>query len=173
MVPLGLFSIVWAFYGFSLESFNAGLAALFVVTVFFSSYLRIQLPRTKIHLTVSDGLIILALLIYGGEVAVIIATFESLVTTLNFRRQGINIKNRTIILNVAVAAFSAFVTTVAVNLFFVSPVAIVQQGDKTEFIGLLTVMALSQFIVNSICAAIYIALKSEKSIWQVRCLTLQ
>ncbi len=167
MVPLGLLSITWAFCSFPLESVNAGLVALFVVTVFFSSYLRIQLPRTKIHLTVSDALIILTLLIYGGKTAVIMAAFESLVTTLNFRRQGINIKNRTIVLNVAVAAFSVYVTTLAVNLFSISASEVVHNGDKTQFVLLLTIMALSQFIVNSICAAVYIALKSEKTVWQV------
>ncbi len=69
--PLGLGALIWAFYRFPVDKINAGLIALSIVTVFFSSYLRIQLPRTKIHLTVSDALIILSLLIYGGEVAVL------------------------------------------------------------------------------------------------------
>ncbi len=167
MIPLGVISVLWAVGTFPLEQLSVNLAALSIVTVFFSSYLRIQLPRTKIHLTVSDALIILSFLIYGGEVAVLLATFETIFTTLNFRRKGVNIKNRTIILNISVAAFSSFVTAMVVKTLFSSPTEIVTSGTNTDFIGLLTAMAISQFVVNSICAAIFVALKSEKTIWQV------
>jgi diguanylate cyclase (GGDEF)-like protein len=167
IVPLGVVAVLWAVSNFPLEQVSLNLAALSIVTVFFSSYLRIQLPRTKIHLTVSDALIILSLLVYGGEVAVLLACFEAFFTTLNFRRKGINIKNRTIVLNVAVAAFSAFITAMVVKLLFLSLPEIVSNGTNTEFAGVLTAMAVSQFVVNSICAAIYVALKSDKTIWQV------
>jgi len=167
MVTFGIVAVLWAIGYFPLERISVNLVALSIVTVFFSSYLRIQLPRTKIHLTVSDALIMLSLLIYGGEVAVLLAGFETLFTTLNFRRKGVNIKNRTILLNVAVAAFSSFITAIAVKLLFLSPPEIVVNGTNIEFVGLLTVMAISQFIINSICAAVYVALKSERTIWQV------
>ncbi|MDQ3130751.1 MAG: EAL domain-containing protein [Acidobacteriota bacterium] len=167
IVPLGIVAVLWAVGNFPLEQISISLAVLSIVTVFFGSYLRIQLPHTKIHLTVSDALIILSLLIYGGEVAVLLASFECFFTTLNLRRKAVNIKNRTILLNVAVAAFSTFVTAIAVKIFFLSPPEIVAGGTNTEFIILLTVMAVSQFVVNSICVAVYISLKSEKTIWQI------
>lgn len=167
IVPLGACAAAWAIINLPIEKINAGLIALSIVTVFFSSYLKIQLPRTKIHLTVSDALIILSLLIYGGEIAVLLAALESLFTTLNFRRQGTFIKNRTIVLNVAVAAVSAFITATVVHLIFSAPSQILDGGSNAEFIALLTTMAVSQFIVNSICAATFIALKSDKTIWQV------
>lgn len=167
IVPLGAGAAAWALVNLPVEKINAGLIALSIVTVFFSSYLKIQLPRTKIHLTVSDALIILSLLIYGGEIAVLLAALESLFTTLNFRRQGTFIKNRTILLNVAVAAVSAFTTTSIAHLIFSEPSQILVGGSSAEFIALLTMMAFSQFIVNSICAATFIALKSDKTIWQV------
>ena len=167
MIPPGIVALLWAVGNFRLEQMTIGLAALSIVTVFFSSYLRIQLPRTKIHLTVSDAMIMLSLLIYGGEVAVLLATFECLVTTLNIRRKGISIKTRTIVLNVVVAAFSTFVTTMTVKMLFSSPPEIVASGTNAEFVGLLMAMAVSQFVVNSICAAVYVALKNNKTIWQV------
>jgi hypothetical protein len=164
---LGACAVVWAIINLPVEKINAGLIALSIVTVFFSSYLKIQLPRTKIHLNVSDALIILSLLIYGGEVAVLLAALESLLKTLNFRRQGTFIKNRTILLNVAVAVVSAFTTASVVYLVFSTPSQILIGGSGAEFIALLTAMAFSQFIVNSIFAATFIALKSDKTIWQV------
>jgi diguanylate cyclase (GGDEF)-like protein len=167
IMPLGLAALVWAIFSFPLEKINAGLIALSVVTVFFSSYLRIQLPRTKIHLTISDALVILSLVIYGGEVAVLLAGFESCYTSLNFKRQGIPIKARTILLNVAVAAISTFLTALVVGEFFGSAEAVVNNGSSTRLVAMITAMAVTQFVVNSICVAVFIAFKSEKSVWEV------
>ena len=164
---LGSLTLAWAIYTFPLEKVNAGMIALSVVTVFFSSYLRIQLPRTKIHLTISDALIILSLLIYGGSVSVLLASFEAAFSSLNLRRQVFNVKARTISLNTTVAAVSAFITSWVANLIFTSPETIVETGSATMFVGLLMTMALSQFLLNSINASAFISLKSEKTFWQV------
>jgi hypothetical protein len=67
------------------------------VTIFFSSYLRIQLPRTKIHLSVSEVLVFYTLFVYGSGAAVLLTGLESLYTSLNLRRQGITIGNKTIL----------------------------------------------------------------------------
>ncbi|MEP6902128.1 MAG: EAL domain-containing protein, partial [Actinomycetota bacterium] len=167
ILPIGLAVLAWAIYGFPAQIVNAGLIALSVVTIFFSSYLRIQLPRTKIHLTISDALIILSLLIYGGEIAVILAALESCYTSLNFRRQGIAIKTKTIYLNVAVAAVSTFLTASVVSYLFNSAETVISAESNTRLVAMLAAMAITQFIVNSICVAIFISFKSEKTIWQV------
>jgi diguanylate cyclase (GGDEF)-like protein len=166
-LPVGLAVLCWVLYCFPHEKVNAGLIALSVVTVFFSSYLRIQLPRTKIHLTISDALIILSLMIYGGEVAVLLAALESFYTSMNFRRQGISIKTKTIFLNVAVAAISTFLTALAANYLFGATETVANTASNTRLMAMITVMALTQFIVNSVCVAIFIAMKSEKSVWEV------
>ena len=166
-MPVGLLVTGLSLFNFPVEHVNAGLIALSVVTVFFSSYLRIQLPRTKIHLTISDALIILSLLIYGGHIAVLLAATESLYTSLNFRRQGISIKTKTIFLNVAVAAISTFLTATVVSSVFGVAETVANTGSNTRLVAMITVMAFTQFIVNSICVAVFIAFKSSKSIWEV------
>lgn len=167
LLPIGMAVLAWSIYNFPFEKINAGLIALSVVTVFFSSHLGIQLPRTKIHLTISDALILLSLLIYGGETAVLLAGFESFYTSLKFRSKGINIKTKTIFINIGIASVSTFLTAQMVRLLFDSTETIVASGSATVFIGLLTVMGLTQFIVNSICVAGFAALKSGKSVWKV------
>ena len=167
VLPVGFGVLLWSVFTFPVDRINAGLIALSVVTVFFSSYLRIQLPRTKIHLTISDALIILSLMIYGGEVAVLLAALESCYTSLNFRRQGISIKTKTIFLNVVVAAISTFLTATVAAWLFGSAETIVNTGSSTRLVAMITAMAFTQFIVNSICVAVFIAFKSEKSIWEV------
>ncbi|HEX9961543.1 MAG TPA: hypothetical protein VGB00_11455, partial [Pyrinomonadaceae bacterium] len=167
LLPIGFAVLVFSIYSFPFEKISTGLIALAVVTVFFSSYLEIQLPRTKIHLTISDTLILLSLLIYGSEVAVLLAGLESCYTSLRFRSKGINIRTKTIFINVGIASVSTFLTAQVVNLIFGSAEEIVLNGGSTVFISLLTTMAFTQFIGNSICVAGFAALKSGKSIWKV------
>lgn len=167
LLPVGIAAVVWAIHGFPLQKVNASLIVLSIVTIFFSSYLRIQLPRTKIHLTISDALIFLALLIYGGEVAVLLAVLETTFTTLNFRRQGVTIKLKTVVINVLVSAVSVFVTALAVSFAFGPVNTISSSFGSTGFIWVLAVMALAQFFVNSLCVAAFIAIKSDSTVWKV------
>lgn len=167
VLPIGAIILAYSVYNFPLEKISVGLIALSVLTIFFGSYLRIQLPRTKIHLTISDALVILSLLIYGGSISVILAALESCFTSFNFRRQGINIKTKTIAFNTAVASISIFVASLAINLIFNDPETVAETGSAALFLGLLLTMALGQFVVNSIFVAAFIALKTEKTLWQI------
>src|SRR5688572_31780859 len=76
MVPICLLAVVWAVFNFPFDQMNGGLALLTLVTVFFSAYFRIEIPRAKLHLTISDGLVFLSLLFYGGGVAVLLRSEE-------------------------------------------------------------------------------------------------
>jgi diguanylate cyclase (GGDEF)-like protein len=167
LLPLGLLAFGLAVYNFPVQRINATLIILSVITIFFSSYLKIQLPRTKIHLTISETLIFFSLLSYGGEVAVLLAAFESLYASLNLRREGLNIRSRTIAINVAVAVLATFASAWAVRQFVDSPEAIVAEGSNTIFVGVLVVMVLAQFVVNTVLVSVAVSLKSEKRFWQV------
>src|SRR5262245_47709016 len=102
-----------------------GFAAFTVSTIFFSSFLRIQIPRTNFYLTISDTLDFAALLLYGGEAAIVLATFESLATSLNIKRKSANIKTRTLFLNGAIAAVTTFATVSLLKLLF-GPVSAIE-----------------------------------------------
>src|SRR5687768_16595842 len=97
LLPCALAAVAWAILRFPVEKVNVGLLALGFVTIFLSSYLRIQLPRTKIHLTVSDALIFLSMLLYGGSVAIILATLETAYASWRLQRNGVPMKARTIL----------------------------------------------------------------------------
>lgn len=167
LLPFGAAAFAFSVYNFPIEKVSLTLILLAIVTVFFSSYLKIQLPRTKIHITMSETLVFFALLAYGGEVAVLLAALESLYTSLNMRREGINLKGKTMILNVAVAAISAFISALVVRYFFGLPEAIIAEESKTVFVGILMVMVFAQFVVHSLLIATAIAIKTDKTMWQV------
>src|SRR5438445_10552607 len=118
LTPFAILAIAWAVIGFPFEKVDIRLAGLSIATVFLSSVLRIQLPRHNIHFTISDALIILSMLIYGGEVAVIIAILETGFTSFNFRRRGVAIRLRTIIINIFISAIVVFVAAQIVIVGF-------------------------------------------------------
>ncbi len=167
LTPIALATVVWALRGVSTEAIDSGVVTLAALTVFCSCYLRIQLPRVNIHITISDGLIILSLLLYGGEVALLLAVTETTIASLNILRQGVAIKPKTIVINTYFAAIAVFVAAQAV-LFVFGPVNIVlERGDLTSHIWLVGLMALSMFLVNSVLVAIFSSLKKEASVWKV------
>ncbi len=167
LTPLALGAVWWAASGIGSARIESGVITLTVLTVFCSCYLRIQLPRVSIYLTISDALIMLAILMYGGEIAVMIAVIETAAASVNLMRQGVAIRVKTHLINVSVATLAVFAAAKAVTLIFPSPELILQRGELTSLIWILGVMGLSLFLVNSILVAIYSSIKSERPFWRV------
>lgn len=158
---------VWSVLGLRFELMDVWLVVLTAATVLFSSFLRIQLPRTKIHLTISDATVFLLMLLYGGEVAVLVSALEAAVASLNFRRHGVPISTQTIAVNVAIATISVFATAIGVTAIFGRPEAAIGGASITMLAAILFAMATLQFVVHSALVSVVIAIKSEESIWRV------
>jgi len=167
LVPVAAGALGWAVWNFPKEHIDWRLAGLTVITVFFSSFLRIQLPRTKIHVTTSDAAIILSLLWYGGETAIILSFLETAVTSFSYKRSGGTIRYKTILVNVVVAVVAVFVTTMIVSLTYGSAPEVISNGDATAFVVLLAEMGFALFFLNSALVSLFFAAKSDKTVWSV------
>src|SRR5688500_2706992 len=175
MVPICLSAVVWAVFNFPFYQMNGGLALLTLVTVFFSAYFRIEIPRAKLHLTISDGLVFLSLLFYGGGVAVLLAMLEAGFSTLKLNPAGGRRSRagwKAVLINVLAAGIATFGTALLVSALFGSPSLILENGTNTQLAFLLAVMTLSQFATNTILAAAYISLKTGArllDVWYQHC----
>lgn len=167
LAPFSIATIAWAVTGLSMERLDMGFVALAVLTIFCSTYLRIQLPRLNIHLTISDGLVILALLMYGGEAALLLSVAEMGIASVNLWRQGVHIKPKTMLTNFLNAPIAVFVAAKLVDLIFGSPELVLARNEPTSFVWLLAVLGLSLFLVNSVLVALYSSLNNEASFWKV------
>ena len=172
--PCALLASAWAVYNFPSQRLDWQLGVLTVVTVFFSSFLRIQLPRTKIHVTISDAAIILSFLLYGGEIALILAMLESGFTSILYKQRGGKIRNKTILVNVVNASVAAFATAMIVRSIYGSAPDAMLTGNTATVVTLLTVMGFSQFLFNSALVSLFVASKSETKtvvdVWTEYCL---
>ncbi|MGI8640856.1 MAG: putative bifunctional diguanylate cyclase/phosphodiesterase [Pyrinomonadaceae bacterium] len=151
------------------ENIDVGFFILAFITIFVGSYLRIQIPRTKLHLSFSEVLIFYILLVYGSGGAVLVATIETLYTVYNFRRRGITIKNKTILFNGMTGALSTFLMALTVNMIFASLLPIIEENTIAGFIVLLLCMGVALFLYNSVLVSIWAALKTEtplKTFWE-------
>lgn len=168
LLPVGLITLAWSVYGFDTEKIGQGLIILSVITIFFSSALKFQLPRTKIHLTISDVLVFLSMLLYGGNVAVLLGTLETLFTSLLLRKQGVKMSAKTILINSLIATVSVFSSYLTMALVFGQPETVLVDASTSYFVTVLFVIGFAQFGVNSILVSAYISLKSaEDSMWRV------
>ncbi len=154
-------------YKLPTQKIGVNLIFLALATIFFSTFSQIQLPRTKIHITVSDILIFVSLLTYGGEISVILAMTENLITSISFRRKGINIKVRTMFLNSSIAGIATFITAILGGYIFGPITQVAKSGEIADLAGLLLFMAVSQFLVNTLFITIISTAKSDKSVWRV------
>ncbi len=166
-LSLGVLFCLYSFIYFPVERVNVQLIAILLATVFLGQYLHLQLPRTKIHLSISDAMIFVALILYGVEIGVLLAIFEATVTSLSIKLQGGKIRYITIALNAATASIATFTTAILAQYFFVSMKTTAENKDFYSLVLMLGLMAFVQFFVNSIFVAIFTAKKTEKSIWLV------
>jgi len=164
---LGLAALGLAVFQFPVKHIDFYLITFTLFTIFFSSSLLLQIPRTKLHFTISDTLIFVAFINYGAEAAIVLAACESLYSSLNFRRKGININTKTVFLNVAIAAIATFVTVYLSGYLFGPVQEIAYNGTIADFAKVLSVMGLTQFLTNSVFISVFGAPKNNKSIWKI------
>ncbi|NNE66684.1 MAG: EAL domain-containing protein [Pyrinomonadaceae bacterium] len=166
-ISLAVIALSYSIFSFPVQYLDSNLLVLTVATLFFSVFAMIQIPRIKIHITISDVLVFSALLIYGVEVATLLAVIDTAVGSLNFRRKGIEISGKTILLNCSISGISIFLTAIVVTSMFGDPKAVAKGQDFSAIAVLVCVMAGVQFMVNSVFVSIFTAIKTERSLWRV------
>ena len=132
---------------------------LALVTVLIGPRLSIQIPRVKAHVSVSDTFVFLSLLLFGGEAAILLATAEALCASLSIGR-----KVRTHLFNAAAMACATFLTVWALRLLFGETVTWRDLYSQNYLIAI-CVMAVVQYLGNSILVAISSALKAGDKVW--------
>jgi diguanylate cyclase (GGDEF)-like protein/PAS domain S-box-containing protein len=132
---------------------------LALVTVLIGSRLSIQIPQVKAHISVSDTFIFLSLLLFGGEAAILLATTDALCSSLHLSN-----KVRTHFFNSSVMACSTFLTVWTLRLFFGEALT-GHDVYSSNYLVVLCVMAVVQYLGNSILIATSTALKADEPIW--------
>ena len=150
-----------AAYRLDIKLVDLKLAVIAILTIFLSSRISIRIPRFDSQISVSDTFIFLSLLLYGYEVAILIAATEALLSSFRFCH-----KRSTIFFNWGCAAWSACVTSYSLHFAFGDVVSLGAGPLSARFLTAMALMALIQYVSNSGIVAICGALQAGRPIWQ-------
>ena len=159
-IAFGTVSVLFSAYHLPVSQRDLRFLLLTLITLGIGSRITIQIPRVKGHISVSDTFVFLAMLLFGGEAAVLLAAAEALCSSSRFSK-----KVRTVLFNTAVMAFSYFFTAWVLHFIFGSIVELASGGYSPPFIAAVSIMALVQYVVNSGIIATVGALKTNQPIW--------
>jgi diguanylate cyclase (GGDEF)-like protein/PAS domain S-box-containing protein len=163
VILVGTICVSWALSRVPLGSIDIRFLFLACFTLGLGSRISVRIPKLKSHISVSDTFIFLTLLLYGGELAVLLAAAEATVSSWRFCNKKI-----TVFFNSA--ALSIATTAVYLTLYFAGldtpDVLHGRSGNIQNFIIALSVIAMVQFGVTTLLATTYESLKNSLPFWE-------
>jgi len=159
VVTAGSAAFLFSVREFPIRQIDIRFLVLALATVMVGPRLSIQIPRVKAHISVSDTFIFLALLLFGGEAAIILATAEAVCSSVR-----ISTRIRTHLFNAAATACSTFLTVWTLRVLFGETVSW-HDPYSTNHLAAICAMAIVQYLGNSALVAVSAALKAQTSIW--------
>lgn len=99
--------------------------------------------------------------------AVILAALESLYASYSFRFKGINIKTQTILQNVSSVVLATFFAGWVARAIFPDVIAANKFDNLPLFVAVLSVVTLTQFLINSVLVAFFTSVKASRTFWNV------
>jgi diguanylate cyclase (GGDEF)-like protein len=160
VVAAGAAACLYAAYTIPKGLVDGYLLLLTIITAVIGSRIAIRIPQINLNITVDDTFVFIALLLYGGEAALMIGALAGVCSALRISR-----KARTVAFGGGALACAVFVTAKVLTLAFGSPTALFSYGPSMGIIGL-SLMGIVQYLVHTGIGATASALKTNESIWR-------
>src|SRR5215217_7407757 len=161
VVAAGITCCLYAAFTIPRGVIDAYFLVLILVTAVIGSRIAIRIPQINVNITVDDTFVFIALLLYGGEAAVILGALAGICSALRISR-----KIRTVAFGSAALACAVFVTATVLKFAFGSTTGLLARGASVSIIAL-CVMGLVQYLVHTGLGAVATALKANESIWRM------
>jgi signal transduction histidine kinase/ActR/RegA family two-component response regulator len=133
---------------------------LALAAIAISSSFVVRIPSVTGGITVGDTFIFLALLLYGGSPAIILAAADGFCSSLRVSRRP-----RTILFNTATMACSTFLTAGVLQLIFGNVDTLTAGGYSANFLAAVCIMAMTQYAANSGLIALEKSFKIGRQFW--------
>jgi diguanylate cyclase (GGDEF)-like protein/PAS domain S-box-containing protein len=163
VIAAGAVCVLAALFWIDFSRVDIYLALLVVFTITVASRLTIEMPRFNSHISVSDIFIFLTLLLYGGEFAVLLAAAEATTSAWRFCS-----KKLTVVFNAATMAISTTAVVWVLKAFglFTESQLHGRADNRQSFIIALSLIALTQFLVNTSLASVYRTISDQIHFWE-------
>ncbi|HEX8145675.1 MAG TPA: EAL domain-containing protein [Pyrinomonadaceae bacterium] len=160
LIAAGGAALACALWRLPAERLDFHFLLLCILTLLIGSRITVKIPRLSSHVSVSDTFVLLAVLLCGGEAAVLLAALDGFSSTLRLSRRP-----QTYMANMALTALSTSLTVWVLQLCF-GPVGGLAAGATPRFVTAVCVMAVTQYLVNSGLVAAGMALKTGQGVWE-------
>ena len=161
IVSAGTACVLYAAFTLPTGIIDGYFLLLTLVTAVLGSRIAIRIPKISGNITVEDTFVFIALLLYGGEAAVVIGALAGICSALRISR-----KVRTVAFASAALACSVFTTATILKFVFGSTTSLLKSGASLAIIAL-CVMGLVQYLLHTGIGATASALKAGESIWRM------
>ncbi len=162
VIMLGVVAGLHTLLHFRLERIGFGYLLLAGITLAFGSRVIVQIPRCKSQISISDTFVLLSMLLFGGEAAVVLAGADAFVSSFRVTKKKV-----TMAFNTSVFICSTFLTNWTLNLLFGSVIDLTAQSFSPRFLTALTVMGIVQYFANSGLVATAAAMRTGEPIWKM------
>lgn len=162
VIIAGLALVVSAVVRTDFASLGVSYIVFSLVTLLFASRIVVPIPRVKGHISVSDTLIFLSILLFGGEAGILLSTADAIPASRRHTK-----KLSTLLFNVAVFAVSTSVNVWLLRLIFGTIPALAHKEFTGEYVAAICLMGSFQYIANSSLVAIAVALRAGKPVWRM------
>jgi signal transduction histidine kinase/ActR/RegA family two-component response regulator len=153
MIVVAAAVVVYAVARFPLASVDTRFFVIAAVTIFLTSRVTVRIPSVKSIISVSDTLVFLTMMLYGGEAAILLNAAESAAFSSRSCKSKL-----TIAFNSAVLAVATFVTVLVLRLCYGDEL-VAGWGYGGHYVSAICVMALVQYAANSGLVALACSLK--------------
>ena len=161
VIAAGAASCVYAAVNFPFNLLDRYFIPLVAGTVLIGSRVAIRIPRINTNITVDDTFVFIALLLYGGETAILVGALAGICGALRISR-----KVRTVAFASGAIAVAVSVTSLALHFVFGATTNLFHRGASTAMIAL-CMMGLVQYLAHTAIGATASALKNHEQVWQM------
>jgi len=173
IIILGSVCVCFALAKLPSGAFSWSFLFVLIFAVFLAPRMSLQIPRSNLMLSFSDSIVFLTFLVYGGEMAILIAFVEAFANGLYLKNQKLMSGYGIVIFNSSLASFlTAFTYTIVLSL---TSIIGSDLSNTRTLITVLGVLCLSQFFSLSVFIAVYQNIKAGNNIWEVwktQCLSI-
>src|ERR1041385_1681253 len=125
VVAAGSAAVLYSAYTLPRGIIDGYFLILTLITAVIGSRIAIRIPRINVNITVDDTFVFIALLLYGGQAAVMIGALAGICSALRISR-----KVRTVAFGSAALACAVLATATALKLAFGTTTQLVNKGGS-------------------------------------------
>ncbi|MDQ3798203.1 MAG: EAL domain-containing protein [Acidobacteriota bacterium] len=162
IVVLGAIALIITLFHLDYAELGYSYIIFAVTTLLFASRIVVKIPGIKGHISVSDTFIFLSILLFGGDSGILLAVVDAIPNSYKLSKTWM-----TMFFNLAVFALSTFATVWMLRFFFGSLPDLLNREFNSEFVIAICLMGFTQYVFNSGLVAVGVALRAQKSVWQM------